>query len=102
MSGPATFTRPPLDGSLNLLQIIHYNEEQNPRHPALRYSAENGIQDICWQAAVLAFRRVACAIMDRRAAHHQEPERPVVAILGSLGANNATVVISIVPIHWQF
>ncbi|KAF8196144.1 hypothetical protein BJ912DRAFT_1083107, partial [Pholiota molesta] len=52
----STFDPPLLDGSLDILQIIEHNAQNNAHHPLFRYACANGaIETITWGSATKAF-----------------------------------------------
>ncbi|KIJ29342.1 hypothetical protein M422DRAFT_269298 [Sphaerobolus stellatus SS14] len=80
----STFNRPPLDGSLNLLQIVQYNGKHSPQHPLFRYYEETCNHDIVWSEAVVAFRRAAQYFLQQAPHAPSESKKPVVAILAAV------------------
>ncbi|KJA23453.1 hypothetical protein HYPSUDRAFT_98809, partial [Hypholoma sublateritium FD-334 SS-4] len=52
----STFTKPPLDGSLSLLDIIFSHGVHSFHHPLFKYvDVDNGIRAIVWSEAIKAF-----------------------------------------------
>ncbi|KAJ7214326.1 hypothetical protein GGX14DRAFT_696596 [Mycena pura] len=78
----ATFTRPPLDGSLFLPDVFEYHAKHSPEHPLFVYADGDAVKHtITWARAAKAF--IAGAHIVRRAIGLSDPhERPVVAVLG--------------------
>jgi hypothetical protein len=87
----STFDPPLLDGSLDILQIIEHNAQNNAQHPLFRYACANGvIETITWGSANKAFD-VATRFMLESAPFKTADgpaAPPVVGILANLGLSN--------------
>ncbi|KAJ6507610.1 hypothetical protein DFH09DRAFT_1437030 [Mycena vulgaris] len=86
-----TYTPPPADGSLSLLQIFEFHATTNPHHPLFRYdsgSASEGYENIPWRQAVKMFDTAAKLIRRRLGGGGTVDctPPPVVGILASTGA----------------
>jgi hypothetical protein len=87
----STFDPPLLDGSLDILQIIEHNAQNNAQHPLFRYACANGaIETITWGSASKAFDVATRFVLEcasfKTANGPAAP--PVVGILANLGLSN--------------
>ncbi|KAF5351553.1 hypothetical protein D9758_007244 [Tetrapyrgos nigripes] len=81
-----TFKPPPLDFSLNLLEVHDFNAEHSPNHPLFRYMTDDETaQTIYWGEAVQAFH-VAQGFVQTlvKNDHIDSQPAPVIAILATL------------------
>jgi hypothetical protein len=61
-----SYTLPPADGSLSLLQVFEFHATTNPDHPLFRYdSAASDDGHITWRQAVKMFDTTARSIRRR-------------------------------------
>lgn len=84
-----TFTPPPLDGSMSVIEIYDWHAEHNPSHPLFVYAeegeGEGKVKSILWPDAVRAIHRGGGIIRPRVGGRQTETEIPVIAILASAG-----------------
>ncbi|KAJ6600965.1 hypothetical protein DFH09DRAFT_969448 [Mycena vulgaris] len=86
-----TYTPPPADGSLSLLQIFEFHATTNPHHPLFRYdsdSASEGYENIPWRQAMKMLDTTAKIIRHRLGGGGTVncTPSPVVGILASTSA----------------
>lgn len=89
----ATFTPPPLDGSLAIIETYDWHAEHNPDHPLFVYADGDGeeeedVKSILWPEAVRAIHRGGHLIRSRigiGSKSEGKTEIPVIAILAAAG-----------------
>lgn len=82
----ATFSPPPLDGSMLVPDIYDWHLRNSPCHPLFVYDDEEGAENIIhWSTAVRAVHRGGRIIQTRVARTAIDGKTPVVAILASAG-----------------
>ena len=86
----ATFSQPPLDGSLSTAEIYEWHAQYSPHHPAFQYlDDDKTIKTITFSDALQAIYRGGWLL---RAAMEKVPQatgkRPVIAVVALSGTNS--------------
>lgn len=82
----ATFTSPPLDGSLSLLELCDWHGQISPDHTLFVYAEDDGrIRNVRWSEGSRAIRCAAQLVRQRIGRKEGGGDIPVVAILSSSG-----------------
>ncbi len=87
----ATFSSPPVDGSLSIPELFDYNGLHSPDHPAFVYSDKSVRRTITWSHASRAVNRAASFIRQQVEQNGPHNDRSIViAILANLGTSYST------------
>lgn len=91
----ATFSPPPLDGSMSLCEMVEWNADRNPNHPLFVYPSANNsdTHSISWPETAKAIRRAARIIETRLGGFPDADATTVVATLASTGLSFSTVLL---------
>lgn len=91
--GSATFTPPPLDGSMRVAEMVDWNAKHSPNHPVFEYSDDSGtVIAINWQEAYKAVHRTGRYMRDIADARALNASRiPVFAVLAAAGKFSSNV-----------
>ncbi|KAF8904606.1 hypothetical protein CPB85DRAFT_967094 [Mucidula mucida] len=99
----ATFSSPPVDGSLSIPELFDYNGLHSPDHPAFVYSDKSVRRTITWSHASRAVNRAASFIRQQVEQNGPHNDRSIViAILANLDTfTSSTMIMGILRAGYQ-
>ncbi|KAF9042789.1 acetyl-CoA synthetase-like protein [Hymenopellis radicata] len=99
----ATFSPPPVDGSLSIPELFDYNGVHSPDHPAFVYSDKSSLRTITWSHASHAVNRAASFIRQQVEQNGPHNDRAtIIAILANLDTfTSSTMIMGIIRAGYQ-
>ena len=87
-SNSATFTPPPVDGSLYLAEVYDFLGEHSPNHPVFVYDENGSLHTITWSTLARAIHTAARLVEGHIRPGDRNKNSTVVAVLSTSGASH--------------